>query len=174
MRFIFISHKHTLERGWYQVRSHSQLNCVCGIRRYVGPVSIERRSLQVWNFHCKDKMVVRLSYLYSGNSYTGKTASVNQVGSQERSPAACQYQDQLVKDDSLQNICAVCALNRLTPEEVRLRKLKHLFLIATDLLANDDHFSSWWLVLEMSLLKGNGRQLGILSIFMSEDGQKYI
>ena len=28
------------------------------------------------DFHCKDKMVVRSSYLYNGNSYTGKTASL--------------------------------------------------------------------------------------------------
>ena len=31
---------------------------------------------QVWEFHNKHKTVVRLSYLYNGNSYTGKMASL--------------------------------------------------------------------------------------------------
>ena len=36
-----------------------------------GPVSIWRLSLQVWDFHDREKTVVRPSYLYYGVSYTG-------------------------------------------------------------------------------------------------------
>ena len=34
--------------------------------------SIWRRSFHAWDFHFKDKTVVRPSYLYNGNSYTGE------------------------------------------------------------------------------------------------------
>ena len=34
------------------------------------------RSFQVWDFHYQDNTVARPSYLYNGNHYTAKTASV--------------------------------------------------------------------------------------------------
>ena len=40
-----------------------------------GPVSMKRPSFPVWDFHYKDKTVVRPSYLYNGNLCTGKPAS---------------------------------------------------------------------------------------------------
>ena len=30
---------------------------------------------RLWGFHCKDKIITRLYYLYNGNSYIGNTAS---------------------------------------------------------------------------------------------------
>ena len=48
-------------------------------KRGLGSVSIERPSLQVWDFQYKHKTVVRPSPLY-GNSYTDKMASLHWDG----------------------------------------------------------------------------------------------
>ena len=40
------------------------------------PVSIYSRSFQAWDFHYKDKMVVRQFCLYNGNPYTSKMTTV--------------------------------------------------------------------------------------------------
>ena len=47
-----------------------------------GPLSIWIHYFLGWDFHYKDKMVMRLSYLYNENSYPGTTTSVYWHGPQ--------------------------------------------------------------------------------------------
>ena len=42
------------------------------VRSQLGRISIKRQPFQVCDFHYKDKMVMRKSYLYNGNSHTWK------------------------------------------------------------------------------------------------------
>ena len=57
---------------------------LCSFTEYTGPwFNIKMSSYQYRKSHCRDKTVVRLSYLYNGISYTGKMSSLYWIRAQK-------------------------------------------------------------------------------------------
>ena len=55
----------------------------------LGPVSILNSLCMFGDFHCKDKMVMRLSYLYNGNTYTDKMYLYIEMAPWSQFPSFC-------------------------------------------------------------------------------------
>ena len=122
-------------------------------------ISIQRRFIQVWVLHYKDWTVVRPSYLYNGNSYTSKTASLYWDGSQVSCKSVRWYPTLQWRHDKRDGVSNYqphkCSLNRL----FRHRSKKTLKLRVTspyegnspvtgELLSqrasNAENVSIWW------------------------------
>ena len=60
---------------WYDLQSVCSSFLDEGGQRSIGYWAVH----QYWKSYCGDKLVVKLSYLHNGNSYTGKMASLNKL-----------------------------------------------------------------------------------------------